>query len=135
MTAATIPDDLGVFLATTWRMHPAVCSFISDSVYEGRLLPEAHTGRRMIVPGDGGRIAREAGLLFVPVEHEGNTQGSDEEEAARVLEDNGVGLPHVLVAAVLLAACLAFARAFFQVFERPFLSRSRLASAQPVAVG
>ena len=54
--------------------------------------------------------------------------------AARLLVDAGIGLPHIVVAAVLLAACLAFARAFFQVFERPFLSRSRVAAARPVVV-
>ena len=37
---ATIPPDQGVFLATTWRMHPDVCRFIADVVYEGRLQPE-----------------------------------------------------------------------------------------------
>lgn len=52
--------------------------------------------------------------------------------AARLLVNAGIGLPHIFVAAVLLAACLAFARAFFQVFERPFLSRPRVAAAQPV---
>ena len=50
---------------------------------------------------------------------------------ARFLVNAGIGLPHIVVAAVLLAACLAFARAFFQLFERPFLSRSRAAAVQP----
>ena len=52
--------------------------------------------------------------------------------AARLLVNAGIGLPHIVVAAVLLTACLIFARAFFQVFERPFLSRSRAAAVQPV---
>lgn len=34
---ATVPDDRGVFLSVTWRMHPDVCTFISDEIYEGRL--------------------------------------------------------------------------------------------------
>src|SRR5213076_1646896 len=33
----TIPPDLGVFLSRTRRMHPDVCRFISEVVYEGRL--------------------------------------------------------------------------------------------------
>lgn len=33
----TLPDDLGVFLDETWRMHPDICGFISDQIYEGRL--------------------------------------------------------------------------------------------------
>jgi predicted RecB family nuclease len=31
---ATIAPDRGLFLATTWRMHPKVCNFISAAVYE-----------------------------------------------------------------------------------------------------
>ncbi|MEZ5065904.1 MAG: TM0106 family RecB-like putative nuclease [bacterium] len=77
----TIPPDLGIFLAKTWRLHPDLCRFISDAVYEGRLEPEGHTRLRRILPAEGGRIGREAGLLFVPVQHEGHTQGSEEEVA------------------------------------------------------
>lgn len=76
---ATVPDELGLFLGTTWRMHPDVCSFISGAVYEDRLRAEAHTRNRRIVPAAGSRIDREAGILFVPVEHRGNRQGSPEE--------------------------------------------------------
>ena len=34
---ATMPPDRGVFLHETRRMHPDVCRFISDQIYEGRL--------------------------------------------------------------------------------------------------
>jgi len=83
---ATIPEDFGIFLGTSWRMHPGVCSFISEAVYEGRLKPEKHTQNRVIkLPKDGGHhVPVESGILFVPVEHEGNVQGSDEEAAAIV---------------------------------------------------
>ena len=40
---ATIPDDLGIFLGETWRMHPEVCRFISGAVYEDRLKPKPLT--------------------------------------------------------------------------------------------
>jgi uncharacterized protein len=33
----TVPDSQGVFLAETWRLHPDVCHFISQQIYEGRL--------------------------------------------------------------------------------------------------
>ena len=33
----TIPDDRGLFLARTWRLHPDICSFTSELFYEGRL--------------------------------------------------------------------------------------------------
>jgi uncharacterized protein len=33
----TIPNDQGVFISETWRLHPDVCRFISQQIYEGRL--------------------------------------------------------------------------------------------------
>jgi len=33
----TIPNTQGVFIGETWRMHPDVCQFISQQIYEGRL--------------------------------------------------------------------------------------------------
>ena len=35
---STVPEDRGVFLAHTWRMHPDVCSFVSSLSYDGRLV-------------------------------------------------------------------------------------------------
>lgn len=80
-TQATIPDDQGIFLGTTWRMHPNVNEFISDGIYEGRLSAAEGNERQVIrVPnGYEGALTLEAGVLVVPVEHAGNTQGSDEE--------------------------------------------------------
>ena len=34
---ATVPPDRGVFLTETRRMHPDVCRFISEQIYDGRL--------------------------------------------------------------------------------------------------
>ncbi len=39
---ATVPPDLGVLLPTTWRLHPEICRFISDTAYEGRLEPDGN---------------------------------------------------------------------------------------------
>jgi hypothetical protein len=90
---ATIPGELGIFLGTTWRLHPRLCDFISGAVYEGRLQPAPHTQHRIVrVPPTARCVTREAGILFVPVLHEGNTQGSDEEVAViRELVDELVG--------------------------------------------
>ena len=91
---ATIPPDMGVFLDTTWRLHPDICHFLSDAVYEGRLQAAPQTvQRRVCLPPMGGRIIRrEAGLVFVPVSHEGNTQASDEEvQAIRAIVDELLG--------------------------------------------
>ncbi|MFN8654896.1 MAG: TM0106 family RecB-like putative nuclease [Candidatus Obscuribacterales bacterium] len=78
---ATIPSDLGIFLGTTHRMHPRLCQFISDAVYEGRLAADEKTEKRVLVLPERSRrfISRQSGILYIPVEHEGNTQGSPEE--------------------------------------------------------
>jgi predicted RecB family nuclease len=82
---ATIPADQGIFLAETYRLHPRLCDFISGAVYENRLLPVANTASRVIqVPAGAKHVPIEAGLLFLPVQHDDNTQASDEEVAAIV---------------------------------------------------
>ncbi|TMK98896.1 MAG: TM0106 family RecB-like putative nuclease [Actinobacteria bacterium] len=76
---ATIPPGLGVFLDHTRRMHPDVCAFISEVVYENRLeaLDEcAH--QRINAPG----ALTGTGLRFIPTDHEGNTRSSVEEAEA-----------------------------------------------------
>ncbi|GAB4275514.1 MAG: TM0106 family RecB-like putative nuclease [Pararhodobacter sp.] len=75
---ATIPPDRGIFLATSRRMHPAVCRFISDHVYEGRLTSHPDTARQAVT----GTRFPQAGAFLVPVEHEGNAQVAREEVAA-----------------------------------------------------
>jgi predicted RecB family nuclease len=77
----TIPDDMGIFLSTTYRMHSAVNQFISDNIYESKLKANPENDERVIeVPaGCKGPLDLEAGIVFIPVKHEGNTQASDEE--------------------------------------------------------
>ena len=81
----TIPDDRGLFLENTHRLHPAICEFVSGAFYEDRLRAAAGNERRVLTPAAGGGPLRlgevVAGIAFVPVDHEGNSQGSDEEVA------------------------------------------------------
>jgi len=80
--AATIAPDRGIFLATSWRMHPDVCRFISDAVYDGRLQPEPHNRRQALVLGaDAHALLRPAGIVHAPVEHAGCSQRSEAEAA------------------------------------------------------
>jgi predicted RecB family nuclease len=78
-----IPAHMGVFLDTTYRMHSAVNHFISHAIYEGKLKSDVSNDNQKIeVPSDYcGKLNMEAGVIFVPVEHQGNTQASDEEIA------------------------------------------------------
>ena len=75
---ATIPADIGVFLPKTFRMHPDVCDLISRQVYEGKLSSDVCTDKHIVQTG-GPLITQQSGVCFVPVSHEGNTQGSPEE--------------------------------------------------------
>lgn len=77
----TIPERLGVFLGTTFRMHSAVNQYISDAIYEGKLKADIDNDRQKISVPESyqGILNKPAGIIFVPVEHEGNTQSSDEE--------------------------------------------------------
>ena len=81
---ATVPEDAGIFLPITRRMHPKVCAFISEQVYESRLLSHDATKLQSIgAPG-----LPSAGAYWVPVQHAGNAQVSDAEvEAVRAAVD------------------------------------------------
>lgn len=88
--AKTIASDRGVFLETTWRMHPDVCSFISDAFYEGRLTSERSCARQEVTVSS--RALSGAGLRYAPVVHDGNRVASPEEAAkVRELFDRLVG--------------------------------------------
>ena len=68
---ATIARDRGVFLERTRRMHPGVCRFISEVVYESRLEGVPEMARQATAFG--------TGLRFRPVDHLGNASASKEE--------------------------------------------------------
>jgi uncharacterized protein len=74
----TIPSDKGVFLSITRRMHPKICQFISQQVYEGRLTSHPDTELQRV----SGVTFPESGVYWLPVEHNGNSQRSDEEVIA-----------------------------------------------------
>jgi predicted RecB family nuclease len=80
---ATIPEDRGLFLPITHRLQPRICDFVSDMIYEGRLRPAPSTAAHRLVGGST-VVLPKAGLAFVPVEHDGNVQASDEEVACIV---------------------------------------------------
>tara|TARA_R110000796_G_scaffold221657_1_gene337803 strand:+ start:13980 stop:17204 length:3225 start_codon:yes stop_codon:yes gene_type:complete len=82
---ATISPDRGIFLTTTRRMHPDVCHFISNQVYEGRLQSHEDAARQKV----SGSSFPESGAFWVPVVHEGNAQVALEEvEAIRSAIEN-----------------------------------------------
>jgi uncharacterized protein len=95
-------------------MHPHVCSFISQAVYEGQLSSAPGTERRVLLLDGQCPHIPGSGLMFCPVEHDGNSQSSDE-EAAQVQalyayfsqqrfidsdgEEHAIGVDNILVVA------------------------------------
>ena len=47
----TVPADRGVFLDTSWRMHPAITSFISELAYDERLSSGPGRERQEVLAG------------------------------------------------------------------------------------
>jgi uncharacterized protein len=72
----TIPEGRGLFLSETWRLHPAICDFISEVFYEGRLAPHEGLDRQRV---DGHAWLGPAGLWLIPMDHHGNTIIAEEE--------------------------------------------------------
>ena len=76
----TIPEDKGVFLPISYRMHPGVCKFISENFYDGKLsYDEANSNQKIILPDSLEKILPDTGICFVPVNHLGNKNASLEE--------------------------------------------------------
>ncbi len=75
----TMPDDAGLFLDVTWRLHPSICGFTSELFYESRL--QARPGLELQKLNGDPRFP-ESGLYYVPVPHSGNQNSSPEEVEA-----------------------------------------------------
>lgn len=85
----TIPPDRGIFLDRTRRMHPDVCRFVSEVVYENRLESLEQCVRQRV---DALGPLSGAGMRYIEVRHAGNTRASVEESdaiAAAIAELSG----------------------------------------------
>ena len=77
---ATVKSDRGIFLPTSWRMHPDVCKFISDAVYESRLESVPETARqRLVLSATAHSALKPTGIVFQAITHHGCSQKSKEE--------------------------------------------------------
>jgi predicted RecB family nuclease len=77
-----VAPERGVLLTDSYRMHPNVCRFISELLYEGKLR-SAPDRERQEVHSTG---LSGSGLRYLPVEHTGNSQRSTE-EAVRIADE------------------------------------------------
>ncbi|WP_163165533.1 TM0106 family RecB-like putative nuclease [Arthrobacter sp. Alg241-R88] len=71
---ATLPANLGYFLADSWRMHPDLCRAVSRLSYDGKLHAAPAASQRQLE-------GLPAGVETVFVNHTGNTTASKEEAA------------------------------------------------------
>ena len=81
--AATIAPYRGILLNESRRMHPDICTFISEAIYDKRLNPHPSTKDRHLVVSAGAHPAiSPSGISFVRTKHEGSLQSSPEEAIA-----------------------------------------------------
>jgi uncharacterized protein len=71
-----MPEDLGLFLEHTWRLHPDVTEFTSSAFYEGKLRSRENLGRQFL---HGPAPLVGAGVRLLAVEHVGSEAESPEE--------------------------------------------------------
>jgi uncharacterized protein len=83
---ATMPEELGLFLDQTRRMHPDITAFTSEVFYDGRLAGIGGLVNQRIIGS--GRWAG-SGVRILEVSHEGNSNASPEEaaEVARIAHE------------------------------------------------
>lgn len=77
----TMPEDMGLFLGITWRLHPLITQFTSTLYYEGRLGSKEGLENQKL---EGNTPFAGSGLFHVPIEHVGNQSQSKEEVEAIV---------------------------------------------------
>ena len=73
----TIPEDEGVFLNRTYRLHPLINEFISETFYDNRLKFDPITEQRQIKFGKA--QIQPAGIHFISANHADYSQRNEEE--------------------------------------------------------
>lgn len=75
----TVSDDYGVFLKDTRRLHPKICSYISERFYDSRLNSHEEASNRIINIKNSSFELNNPGISIITTNHEFNTQKSEEE--------------------------------------------------------
>lgn len=78
-----VPEDRGIFLPVSRRMHSGVCGFVSAAVYEGKLGNDPGAQSQSLLSPAGENLS---GAHLVEVAHEGRSQSAPEEVAAIAAE-------------------------------------------------
>jgi uncharacterized protein len=78
----TVPPEQGVFLDVCRRMHPDICTLLSNHIYEGRLTAHPQNEQQeLLLPTTATETLKSHGIQLIPVDHDGNTGSSPEEVA------------------------------------------------------
>jgi uncharacterized protein len=90
---ATMPPDRGLFLETTWRLHPDLCRFTSEAFYESRLESEPHlvvqrldVSASPLLQGVGPRLL---GVPTIGADSESPEEAAEVAAVARSIVDGG----------------------------------------------
>jgi len=75
----TIPEDIGILLPNTYRLHPDICDFVSKKVYEGKVTTIDDNKNRVIKPCNNSEYLKPSGIQYIELDHFGNEQASYEE--------------------------------------------------------
>ena len=75
----TVLNDYGVFLKDTRRLHPKICSYISERFYDSRLIAHEEALNRQIEMKNSSFNLNNPGISIIATDHEFNTQKSEEE--------------------------------------------------------
>ena len=69
-----VPPEKGIFLDTTWRLHPDICKFVSDCFYDGKPFPKriTSTAQSRFNPGKGIGFRKSRNPVH-SIEHSGNS--------------------------------------------------------------
>ncbi len=129
--ALTVPPERGLFLPTTYRLHPDVNGFISEIFYDGRLAADPATSRQRL---DGDPAIGGTGIRWQPVVHVGDESASiaEAERVADAVEEllertwtdrrgrrRPVGLDDILVVAPYNAQVAAIQASLQRRLHRP----------------
>jgi superfamily I DNA and/or RNA helicase len=76
----TMPLKQGLFLDSTYRLHPDIARFTSEAYYAGRVTAQPGLERQAILAADGTALEPSgSGLRYIEVAHAGNQARSPEE--------------------------------------------------------
>jgi hypothetical protein len=88
---ATMPPERGLFLETTWRLHPQLCAFTSEAFYERRLEPEPHLAGQAVLGGPGGAVDGTGPRLLPSPSVDADSESPDEADVVAALVRSIVG--------------------------------------------